>query len=60
MAKRTGSMPQLIEPKSGVRLKIAKDPDDKIYERMVETPNPVTQDWFDDPSKLPKRPPGKR
>jgi hypothetical protein len=61
MAKR-GSMPQLVpeEPKSRVRIRAPKDPDDKFYEPMATMPNLVRQDWFDDPSKLPKRPPGKR
>jgi hypothetical protein len=60
MAKR-GMMPQLIEePKSRVRIRVTKDSDDKVYERMVETPNPTRQDWFDHPELLPKRPPGKR
>ncbi len=32
---------------------------DGVYAAMASEANPVPQDWFDDPSKLPKKPPNR-
>ena len=37
----------------------AMSPGDVNFARMAQKPNPDPQPWMADPSKLPKRPPGR-